>query len=134
MFNAASPATWAEVFGVQTLDDVRAELFRWGDGLEYDGRRAWPGWYTDQEMLYRKLMSWPARNERLWMLDDQYCRYSRLNRDKLVDEAGLEPWRIEGMRRLHYSDFNCFVPYAEHRQINDRVLKLGLEIARTHNR
>jgi len=129
MFNAGLPATWGEIFGVATLDDVRSELARWADGLEYDGRRGWPGWYTDQRMLYEKLLSWPARTERLWVLDDQYCHYSRLNRDKLVDEAGLEPWRIEGMRRLDYSDFNCFVPYSEHREINDRVLALGLEIA-----
>src|SRR5581483_10612820 len=130
MFNAALPETWGDVFAIHTIDDVRAELARWADGLDYDGRRGWPGWYTDQRTLHAKLMSWPARLERLWVLDDQYCRYSRLNRDKLVDEAGLEPWRIEGMRRLDYSDFNCFVPYAEHREINDRVLELGLEIAR----
>lgn len=131
MFNAALPATWGEIFGITTLDDVRSELARWADGLEYDGRRGWPGWYTDQRTLYEKLLSWPARSKRLWVLDDQYCRYSRLNRDKLVDEAGLEQWRIEGMRRLDYSDFNCFVPYGEHREINDKVLALGLEIAKT---
>ena len=130
MFNAALPGTWGDVFGVKTIDDVRSTLAHWADGLEYDGRRGWPGWYTDQRTLYSKLMSWPDRSERLWVLDDQYCRYSRLNRDKLVHEAGLEPWRIEGMRRLDYSDFNCFVPYVEHREINDRVLELGLEIAR----
>jgi hypothetical protein len=130
MFNAALPTTWGEVFDVSTVDDVRSELAQWARGLDYDGRRGWPGWYTDQQMLYSRLMSWSERDERLWIMDDQYCRYSRLNRDKLVAEAGLEAWRIEGMRRLEYSDFNCFVPYSEHREINDRVLALGLEIAR----
>jgi hypothetical protein len=129
MFNAALPATWSEIFGVATLDDVRAELARWADGLEYDGRRGWPGWYTDQRRLYEKVLSWPERSERLWMLDDQYTRYWRLNRDKLVDEAGLEPWRIAGIRRRAYSDYNCFVQYREHREINERVLRLGLESA-----
>jgi hypothetical protein len=131
MFNAGLPSTWGEVFGVSTSGDVRAELSRWADGLVYDGRRGWEGWYTDQRTLYRKLLSWPAHGERLWVLDDQYCRYNRLNRDKLVDEAGLEPWRIEGIRRGEYSDFNCFVPYREHREINDRVLALGMGL-RTH--
>ena len=130
MFNAALPATWGEVFGISTIDDIRAVLARWADGLEYDGRRGWPGWYADQRTLYEKLFSWPERSERLWMLDDQYTRYWRLNRDKLVDETGLESWRIDGIRRREYSDFNCFVPYVEHREINDRVLALGLEIAR----
>jgi hypothetical protein len=134
MFNAALPSTWGEVFGVATLADVRAELARWADGLEYDGRRGWPGWYTDQRMLYARLMEWPQRDERLWVMDDQYCRYARLNRDKLANEAGLERWRIDGMRRLAYSDFNCFVPYSEHRAINDRVLELGLEVAHQRGR
>jgi hypothetical protein len=134
MFNAALPSTWGEVFGVATLEDVRTELARWADGLEYDGRRGWSGWYTDQRMLYTCLMEWPERDERLWVMDDQYCRYARLNRDKLANEAGLERWRIDGMRRLEYSDFNCFVPYSEHRAMNDRVLELGLEIARRQAR
>jgi len=130
MFNAALPQTWSDVFGVATIDDVRSELARWAEGREYDGRRGWAGWYTDQRTLYEKLLSWPARSERLWLLDDQYTRYRRLNRDKLVDEAGLEPWRIEGIRRREYSDYNCFVPFREHREINERVLRLGLEAAR----
>jgi hypothetical protein len=131
MFNAALPETWGDVFGIRTVDDVRAELARWADGLEYDGRRGWPGWYTDQRTLYKRLFSWPARSNRLWALDDQYCRYARLNRDKLINEASLEPWRIEGLRRQEYSDFNCFVPYREHSEINDLVLTLGLEAARS---
>lgn len=130
MFNAASPATWGEVFGVAAVEDVRSELARWADGLEYDGRRGWPGWYTDQRMLYEKLLAWNERSGRLWMLDDQYTRYSRLNRDQLADEDGLEAWRIQGIRGHEYSDFNCFVPYREHREVNDRVLRLGLEAAR----
>jgi hypothetical protein len=129
MFNAARPETWGEVFGISTEDDVRAELARWADGLEYDGRKAWPGWYTDQQTLYRKLLSWPARGERLWLLDDQYCGFRRLNRDKLVDEDGLEPWRIAGIRRNEYTDYNCLVPYREHAETNDRVLALGLQAA-----
>ena len=130
MFNAALPRTWGEVFDVATLDDVRSELARWADGLEYHGGRGWPGWYTDQQTLYRKVMSWPQRADRVWMMDDQYTRYRRLNRDKLVHENGLEPWRVEGIRRREYSDFNCFVPYQAHREINDRVLELGLEAVR----
>jgi len=130
MFNAALPATWGEIFGIATIDDVRAELTRWTDGLEYDGRHAWPGWYTDQKTLYEKLLSWPARSDRLWMMDDQYCRFRRLDRLELASEAGIDPSRIDGMRRLDYSDFNCFVPYSEHREINDEVLALGLEFAR----
>jgi hypothetical protein len=129
-FNAALPRTWREVFDVATIEDVRTELARWANGLRYDGRRGWDGWYTDQHRLYERLLSWPARNERLWVLDDQYSRYRRLDRMYLAGEAGLKQRRIEAIRRCEYSDFNCFVPYREHRAINDRVLELAVEAAR----
>ena len=108
---------------------MRSKLTSWGEGLDYDGRRGWSGWYTDQHRLYETLLSWPARSERLWVLDDQYCRYRRLDRMELAAEIELEQWRVDGIKRLNYSDFNCFVPYTEHRQINDRVLALALEVA-----
>jgi hypothetical protein len=127
LFNAALPSTWRDVFGVATVEDVRAELSRWADGLVYDGRRGWEGWYTDQRTLYRKLLSWPARAARLWVLDDQYCGFRRLDRMELENEEGLEPQRIRGIQQGEYSDFNCFVPYREHREINDRVLALALD-------
>jgi len=134
MFNAALPVTWGDIFGIATPEDVRRELAGWADGLEYDGRRGWEGWYTDQRTLYRRLLSWPGRFERLWLLDDQYCRYNRLNRDKLVHENGLESWRIEGIRRQEYSDFNCFVPYRQHLEINREILEIGLDVAGSRRR
>jgi hypothetical protein len=132
MFNAGLPSTWREVFGVATVQEVRAELARWSEGLVYDGRRGWDGWYTDQRTLYRKLLAWPAHADRLWVLDDQYCGFRRLDRMELEHEEGLEPRRIEEIRRGAYSDFNCLVPYRDHQEVNDQVLELALEAARRH--
>lgn len=128
-YNAAAPATWGEIFGVSSLDDVRARLAGWTQGLEYDGRRAWPGWYTDQLILYRALMQWPGRGERWWMLDDDFTRHRQLDRLQLEREQGLEPHRREGIRRHEYSDFICLFPYHAHRSVNDEVLALGLQAA-----
>jgi hypothetical protein len=131
-FNAALPSTWGEIFGVSTIGDVRSELGRWAEGLTYDGRRGWDGWYTDQRTLYAKLLSWPERGSRLWVLDDQYCGFRRLDRMELEHEEGLEPRRIEEIRRGAYSDFNCLVPYRDHREVNDHVLELAIEAASGH--
>src|SRR5205814_2149267 len=100
-FNAALPATWGEVFEIASIEDVRSKLTSWGEGLDYDGRRGWSGWYTDQHRLYETLLSWPARSERLWVLDDQYCRYRRLDRMELAAEIELEQWRVDGIKRLN---------------------------------
>jgi hypothetical protein len=130
VFNAATPGTWGEVFGVEGLDDVRRHLADWGAGKEYDGRRGWEGWHTDQRTLYRALREWPARDERLWTLDDDYCGFNRLDRLELEHEDGLLAHRRRALRAMKYSDYNCLGPYREHRELNKLVLELGLEAAR----
>ncbi len=129
LFNAALPDTWSEIFDVTTIDDVRSTLETWTSGLEYDGRRAWPGWYTDQRLLYEALTRWPEASQRWWVMDDEFTRYRQLDRLELEREDGLSQARIEDLRRLEYSDYVCLFPYDDHRQINDLVLRLGLEAA-----
>lgn len=133
-FNAATPGTWAEVFHVDDLDDIRRRLREWSQTREYAGRRGATGWYSDQHLLFEALTAWPARTERHWTLDDDYCGYNRLDRIELVHEDGLLPHRRHGIRALKYSDYNCLIPYAEHREVNDLVLELGLEAIRADRR
>lgn len=134
LFNAAVPATWGEIFGVSGLGDVSARLAEWGAGRAYDGRRGWEGWYSDQEILFEKLASWPEARARLWTLDDEYCGYRQLNRLELAREGGLEPGRRRELLAMEYSDYSCLVPYEEHRETNDLVLELALEAARRRSR
>jgi len=128
-FNAAAPATWAEIFDVSSLDEVRSRLLEWDSRSHYDGRRGWEGWYTDQQILCETLAAWPAAPERLWRLDDDYCGFNRLDRLDLAHESGLEPHRRRAIQSMEYSDYNCLVPYHEHRKINDLVLELALDAA-----
>jgi hypothetical protein len=126
-YNAARPETWAEIFDVTSLDDVLTHLAEWAARVEYDGVHGGAGWYTDQHILYEKLVAWTAAPDRLWMLDDVYCGYQRLDRMELIHEAGLEPHRQRGIRSMKYSDYNCLVPYRAHQEVNDLVLELALE-------
>jgi hypothetical protein len=129
-FNAAIPTTWSELFSVSSIDDVRRRLRDWTSGIEYDGRRAWPGWFTDQEILHRTLTTWPQAPHRWWAMDDDYTGYRRLDKLELEREDGLEPHRREEIRSGAYSDYVCLFPYREHREINDLVLQLGIEAAK----
>jgi hypothetical protein len=130
MFNAATPATWTEIFGVRTVDEARAQLASWADGREYDGRRGWEGWYTDQQILFEALRSWPAARDRHWLLDDVYCGFNRLDRLELERENGLEPHRVRALQTARYSDYNCLTPYDRYRNVHEQVLELALEAAR----
>lgn len=131
-FNAALPATWSELFHVDDLDDVRRRLREWSDGLVYDGRRGWDGWYTDQRVLHRSLTAWVDASTRWWVLDDEYCRHNQLERLELAREDGLLPHRRAALRRQEYSEFICLVPYRAHRDVNDLVLELGIAAAASH--
>ena len=128
-FNAATPATWSTIFGISSLDDVRRVLSGWTSQVEYDGRRAWPGWFTDQQILHRALTSWPEAANRWWAMDDEYTRYHRLDKLELEQEEGLEPHRREAIGRGAYSDYVCLFPYRSHREVNDLVLELGIAAA-----
>ena len=126
-YNAAAPATWSDVFGISSVEDVRSRLEAWTSSLEYDGRRAWPGWYTDQEILYRVLTQWPEASRRWWVMDDAFTNYRQLTRLDLEQEEGLSPHRRKDLRRRAYSDYICLFPYHAYREVNDRVLEIGLE-------
>jgi hypothetical protein len=134
LFNAATPQTWSDLFGISTLEDVRARLAAWASNITYDGRRAWPGWYTDQQLLYAALMEWPDAPRRWWAMDDDYCRHDQLDRLELMNEEGLAPHRQDEILAQVYSEYVCLFPYQEHREVNDLVLQLALAAAQDHKR
>ena len=129
-FNAAAPATWAEIFGVETPEDVRVCLAEWWTRGPYDGRRGWDGWYSDQQILFERLSAWPAARERFWTLDDDYCKFNRLDRLELEHERGLQAHHRRALRAMRYSDFSCLLPCDAQRDVNDLVLELAIEAVR----
>jgi hypothetical protein len=130
-YNAALPATWGEIFGVETEADVRPRLEAWTRPIEYDGVRGGVGWYSDQSILYDHVISWGRRSGRLWMLDDDYTGFARLDRFP----PGQDGLTREQERRLHagsYTDFDSLVPHREHRMLNEHVLEVAAARAGRH--
>jgi hypothetical protein len=128
-YNAAEPATWGEIFAINTLDDVRRRLREWAAGVEYDGIRGGSGWHTDQRILYDRLLGWSATSRRLWILDDLFTSFRRLDRADLA--GGLTRRQHQRIRAGAYSDFHALVPHAEHRELNEKVIGLALGRKRT---
>jgi hypothetical protein len=127
-YNAARPATWGELFSVGSEDDVRARLAAWAAMTSsYEGSRGGSGWGTDQLVLYRTVLPWGERTGRLWLLDDQYTGFCRLDRS---DVDGLDAPTAEQERRLRarrYTDFHSPHPHSRFRELNERVLDVALE-------
>lgn len=124
-FNAARPRTWSELFEVESIDDVRAQLARWTSGLDYDGVRGGAGWDTDQRILYRRLLDWGRATRRAWILSDFDTRHARLDRGVLEKPRALTREQEARIRAHGYSDFHCLLPQSEFRELNERVLELA---------
>lgn len=125
-YNAAAPTTWAEIFGILGPEDIRARLREWGRGLAYGGTRGGAGWYTDQIVLHDVLIPWGSRSRRLWVLDDQFTGYRRLEREEIEAAGGLTPTVRRRIRARRYTDFNCLVPHGRFRAINEEVVELAI--------
>jgi hypothetical protein len=130
-YNAALPGTWGEIFGVDGLDDVRRRLTQWAEAVEYSGLHGGTGWLTDQRILYRTLLEWGARTARVWILDDFYTRYRRLERASLRKRGELDERNRRLIERGAYSDFHCIVPYDQFRELNELTVDLAIDAAGT---
>jgi len=128
-YNAALPATWSEVFGVEGLEDVRARLAAWAGEVEYSGLHGGEGWGTDQRVLYRTLVERGRRTRDVWILDDHYAGFRRLERAVLRKRDELYESDRRLIARGAYSDFHCVQPFEEFRELNELAVELAIEAA-----
>jgi len=133
-YNAALPRTWSTIFEVATLDDVRTRLAQWGAAVEYAGVRGGTGWLTDQQLLYRTLLDHGRRSRNVWILDDHYAGYRRLENAVLLRRGRLDARDRRRILRGAYSDFHCVHPYGEFRELNDLAVDLAIAGARRRSR
>lgn len=124
-YNAGRPQTWGAVFGVCDLDDARAQLSAWADGVSYAGVHGGAGWTTDQLVLYRTLLERGRRSRDVWILDDAYTGFRRLERAYVQKWGELSPAALRGLARGRYSDFHCLPPGGELGHLNELVLDLA---------
>jgi hypothetical protein len=128
-YNAALPPTWGEIFDIRTLDDVRQRLIALADGVEYGGIHGGAGWNTDQLVLFRALLDWGRRTRRLWILDDHYTGFRRLDGITLRKVKELDERHRRLLRRGAYSDFHAVHPFAVHAELNELVVDLAAATA-----
>jgi hypothetical protein len=126
-YNAARPPTWSALFGVESADDVRTRLAEWAAGVEYSGTRGGSGWSTDQEILYRALLEHGRLSRTVWILDDHYTGFRRLERGPLQKARRLDDPDRRLIRRGAYSDYHCLVPHADFAELNELVVDLAAE-------
>jgi hypothetical protein len=128
-YNAALPRTWASVFGVHDADDVRVRLREWAVGVEYAGSHGGIGWTTDQRQLYRILLERGRRERDVWILDDDFTRYRRLERAYVEKWGTLSGAARRGIERRSFSDFHLLRAGGKHEKLNELVVDAAIEAA-----
>jgi hypothetical protein len=126
-YNAARPATWRTILGVETPDGVRARLADWTHEIEYEGSRGGVGWARDQHILYRILVEHGRRTPNVWILDDAFTGFRRLERESFRKPKEIAERERRRIRRGAYSDFHCLAPYDAFREVNDLVVDLAVD-------
>jgi hypothetical protein len=130
-YNAALPTTWRSVFGVRDLDDVRTMLRAWAEGVDHDGSHGGTGWTTDQRRLYRVLLERGRRERDVWILDDYFTGYRRLER------AYVEKWKMlsedarRGIARDAFSDFHLLHADSDHAALNEVIVEAAAAVRRS---
>ena len=125
-YNAGLPRTWASIFGIESIDDVRSRLRAWGEGVEYAGTHGGAGWTTDQRQLYRILLDRGRAEHDVWILDDDFTGYHRLERAYVEKWGELSPDALRGIERRAFSDFHLVRADSEHATLNGLVVDAAI--------
>jgi hypothetical protein len=58
MYNAAHPTTWSAIFEITSEEDIERRIYDTYKA-KYNGIPGSTGWFTDQEILYKRLIGYP---------------------------------------------------------------------------
>ena len=121
-YNAAAPATWAELFGgIRDDGDVRGALQDWWAELDgYQGVRHGTNWNTDQRTLFKRLKVWDgaAGEGRVVRLSDRATGFRRLDRIRPKQLLKAFSRGALQIRRRRSSDFHMMQPPLEYAALN----------------
>jgi len=127
-YNAAKSNTWGEIFGISRREDVSSKLKEWYNP-QYDGKKNGPGWYTDQQTLFKILHEWEKTENgagRWNVLKDSETGFKRLDKRQRQYISHFSDTLRDELRRCIYTDFHMIRPYTKPRVKGwvDRVIKL----------
>lgn len=125
-YNAARTAVWSDVFAVSSVADVRARLSEWAHGVAYVGSHGGEGWTTDQRVLHRILLERGRRSRDVWILDDHYTRFRRLNRAYVEKWGRVSDAAARGIERGRFADFHFLSPQSELARLNEVIVELAI--------
>lgn len=110
-FCAANPKTWAEIFSIESINDVITTIETWFElfinaGYFYQISSPFSViWACDQLKLFELVNKW-NNNNKLTLLSDKITKFNRLDRHDIVNiEKNLDEYQAK-IKSGIYSDFH----------------------------
>lgn len=129
-YNAGRPGTWASIFGVRDLDDVEEKLTAWARDVPYAGARGGDGWTTDQRVLYRILTERGRSSGDVWILDDHYTGFRRLERASLEKWGRISDHALASLAAGRFTDFHLLPPESSLAGLNEQAVDAAVAARR----
>lgn len=117
----ATPQTWRDMFGIQSVSDVSSLMSKWSQEFPADGSHGGLGWCTDQRRLYDKVKEWQQiQPDRLGLIPwtPSIPRLDRANPDEWLHWNGIFEYKLKN--RI-YVDFHM-PPYQHFKQIINHIV------------
>jgi hypothetical protein len=120
-YNCATPKTWGDIFRVKSLANVRERLKELSP-VNFDGRPGYEGWFTDQLVLFEKVNDWNTKTGNLIILNDNYTKFSRLDRIRPDHMSNLDS-TCDKVSQSQFTDFHMPRPYQRNKYFIDKVVE-----------
>lgn len=119
-YNIAVPSVWKNIFGINTIDDIRNTIKTISENTTIKEGHGNIGWCTDQLVLFDKVMKWNKISGNLICLKESFTNFHRLDRGFNLNDKEIQ-YKI---KNGFYSDYHCYRPMSKYEKINYEIYDL----------
>ena len=130
MWQIATVATWKDVFGITTIDDVKMRLKIAYKSYQFDEKSSKYNWFADQLDLFKYVMDWKKKTNRYIKLHDKNTHFNRLNRG---ESSSWSQTLEKDLKNGSYSDFHSLRPIQQHEELITKILDAATSSVKTLN-
>jgi hypothetical protein len=122
-YNVALNRTWAEIFDIHTINDIRTRLANVFSEIQFTEGHGNTGWNTDQTSLFHRVMEWNKNTNNFEYIRDKASGFKRLDRIH-IQTMGINEYICNLISDGFFSDYHCLRPYEEYKMANDAIVDL----------
>lgn len=103
-YNFTKSTKWREIFNIYNINDI-ISFYETYSSVKHDGLHGGVGWYTDQKLLYEKVMIWKNKNNNVLFLEDKNTGFKRMSGFRFRYDKDLF---VQIFNKNEYSDIHIY--------------------------